>query len=84
MTAVQAVLLVLVGVAGTLVALTRDPLRQAILTGTFGLLLALLFFALQAPDVALSQLVVGGLALPAMVLLALAEVRAHERKDDDA
>jgi uncharacterized MnhB-related membrane protein len=84
MTAVQAVLLVLVGVAGTLVALARDPLRQAILAGTFGLLLALLFFALQAPDVALSQLVVGGLALPAMVLLALAEVRAHERKDDDA
>jgi uncharacterized MnhB-related membrane protein len=83
MTAVQAVLLVLVAVAGTFVALTRDPLRQAILTATFGLTLALLFFALQAPDVALSQLVVGGVALPAMVLLALAEVRARARKDDD-
>src|SRR5215211_2781462 len=58
MTAVQAVLLVMVGVAGTLVALTRDPVRQAILAGSFGLILALLFFALQAPDVALSQLVV--------------------------
>ena len=83
MTAVQAVLLVLVAVAGTFVALTGDPLRQAILTATFGLTLALLFFALQAPDVALSQLVVGGVALPAMVLLALAEVRARARKDDD-
>jgi len=83
MTAVQAVLLVLVAVAGTCVALTRDPLRQAILAATFGLTLALLFFALQAPDVALSQLVVGGVALPAMVLLALAEVRAREHKDDD-
>ena len=83
MTAVQAVLLVMVGVAGTLVALTRDPVRQAILAGSFGLILALLFFALQAPDVALSQLVVGGVALPAMVLLALAEVRAHEDKDDE-
>jgi energy-converting hydrogenase B subunit D len=82
-TAVQAVLLVLVGIAGTLVALARDPLRQAILTGTFGLLLALLFFALQAPDVALSQLVVGGVALPAMILMALAEVRSHEDKDDE-
>jgi uncharacterized MnhB-related membrane protein len=82
MTAVQAVLLVLVAVAGTFVALARDPLRQAILTGTFGVALALLFFALQAPDVALSQLVVGGVALPAMILLALAEVRSHEDKDD--
>ena len=83
MTAVQAVLLVLVGVAGGLVALARDPLRQAILAGSFGLTLALLFFALQAPDVALSQLVVGGVALPAMVLLALSEVRAHDEKDDE-
>jgi energy-converting hydrogenase B subunit D len=83
MTAVQAVLLVLVGVAGSLVALTREPLRQATLTATFGLTLALLFFALQAPDVALSQLVVGGVALPAMILLALAEIRARERKGDD-
>ena len=83
MTAVQAVLLVLVGVAGGLVALARDPLPQAILAGSFGLTLALLFFALQAPDVALSQLVVGGVALPAMVLLALSEVRAHDEKDDE-
>jgi len=83
MTAVQAVLLVLVGAAGTFVALAREPLRQAILAGIFGLMLALLFFALQAPDVALSQIVVGGVALPAMVLLALAEVRARERKDHE-
>ena len=83
MTAVQSVLLVMVALAGTLVALARDPLRQAILAGSFGLILALLFFALQAPDVALSQIVVGGVALPAMVLLALAEVRAHEDKDDE-
>ena len=71
MTAVQAVLLVLVGVAGTLVALARDPLRQTILAGIYGL------------TVALSQIVVGGVALPAMLLLALAEVRAREQKGDD-
>jgi energy-converting hydrogenase B subunit D len=82
-TAVQAVLLVLVAITGTLVALAREPLRQAILAGSLGLLLALLFFALQAPDVALSQLVVGGAALPAMILMALAEVRSHEDKDDE-
>ena len=82
MTSVQAVLLVLVAVAGTLVALSREPLRQAILAGTFGVTLALLFFAFQAPDVALSQLVVGGVALPAMILMALAEVRTRERKKE--
>jgi uncharacterized MnhB-related membrane protein len=83
MTTVQAVLLVLVGVAGALVALTRDPLRQAMLTGIFGITLALLFLAFQAPDVALSQIAVGGVAMPVMILLALAEVRARERKHDE-
>jgi energy-converting hydrogenase B subunit D len=82
MTGVQCVLLVLVAVAGGLVALARDPLRQAILASIFGLVLALLFFAVQAPDVALSQIVVGGVALPAMILLALAEVRAHDDEGD--
>jgi energy-converting hydrogenase B subunit D len=82
MTAVQCVLLVLVAVAGGLVALARDPLRQAILASIFGLVLALLFFAVQAPDVALSQIVVGGVAMPTMILLALAEVRAHDDEGD--
>ena len=83
MTAVQAVLLVLVAVAGTLVALTRDPLRQAILAATFGLTLALLFFALQAPDVALSAIVITTVGLPPMVLLALRKVREHEREEQE-
>jgi uncharacterized MnhB-related membrane protein len=82
-TAVQAVLLVVVGVSGGLVALARDPLRQAMLTGVFGVALALLFFAFQAPDVALSQIAVGGVALPVMILLALAEVRAREAERDE-
>ena len=39
----------------------------------------------QAPDVALSQITVGAVALPLMILLALAKVRALEgsrRRDD--
>jgi energy-converting hydrogenase B subunit D len=82
-TAVQVVLLVAVGAAGGLVALARDPLRQALLTGIFGIALALLFFAFHAPDVALSQIVVGGVAMPVMILLALAEVRAREAERDE-
>jgi energy-converting hydrogenase B subunit D len=45
----------------------------------YGLTLALLFFAFSAPDVALSELAVGGVVLPMIVLLALARVRSHER-----
>ena len=39
-----------------------------------GILLAILFFVLQAPDVALSEIVVGAVALPLMVLLSLAKI----------
>jgi uncharacterized MnhB-related membrane protein len=71
-------ILVLVGLSGTGVVLTRDPSSQAVGLSFFGLMLALMFFILQAPDVALSQLVVGAVALPLMVLLALAQVRRDQ------
>ena len=78
MSAVRTGLLLLLAVGGLGVVLTRDPLRQAIVVGLYGLLLALLFFVLQAPDVALSQIVVSTVAIPVMILLALAKVRGHE------
>jgi uncharacterized MnhB-related membrane protein len=55
--------------------LTRDPLDQAVVASFFGLLLGVAFLVLQAPDVALSQITVGAVALPLMVLLALAKIR---------
>jgi energy-converting hydrogenase B subunit D len=58
--------------------LARDPLRQAMVTSIYGLVLGILFFVFQAPDVALSQTVVGAVALPLMILLALAKVRGGE------
>ena len=66
----------LVAAAGTAVVLTRDPLNQAIVASFYGLILGIMFFVYQAPDVALSQIVVGAVALPLMILLALAKVRA--------
>jgi uncharacterized MnhB-related membrane protein len=60
------------------IVLTRDPLRQAVVVGVYGLALALLYFILAAPDVALSQIVVSAVGLPAMILLALAKIREHE------
>jgi energy-converting hydrogenase B subunit D len=58
--------------------LARDPLRQAMVASIYGLVLGILFFVFQAPDVALSQTVVGAVALPMMILLALAKVRGGE------
>jgi uncharacterized MnhB-related membrane protein len=81
-TVLQAALLVLVAVGGTAVVLVRDPLRQAIVAGIFGLLLALLFFAFQAPDVALSQIVVGSVALPLMIVLTLAKLARLRGPDE--
>jgi energy-converting hydrogenase B subunit D len=66
----------LVAAGGTAVVLTRDPRNQAIVASFYGLVLGIMFLVFQAPDVALSQIVVGAVALPLMVVLALAKVRA--------
>ena len=74
----QVVVLGLVAVIGTAVVLVRDPLRQALVVGVYGFVLAILFFVFQAPDVALSQIVIATVGLPVMILLALAKLREHE------
>ncbi len=73
----QALVLVFVAVAGTAVVFTRDPLLQALVVSFYGLLLALMFFLFKAPDVALSQIVVGAVAQPLMILLALSKIRGR-------
>jgi energy-converting hydrogenase B subunit D len=82
LTALQAVALVAVAVTGTATALTRDLVRQAMVAGVFGTSLGLLFFAVQAPDVALSQIIVASVALPLMILLAVH--RTKRRADPEA
>jgi len=77
-TVLLAVVLLGVAAAGTATVLTRDPLDQAVAASFFGLLLGVLFLVLQAPDVALSQITVGAVALPLMILLALAKIRRQE------
>lgn len=81
MSVLQAVLLIAWALAGTLVVVVREPLRQIALVGVMGLLASLAFFSLQAPDVALSMLVVGAVALPTMLLLALGRIRVQEDED---
>lgn len=73
--ALIAVSLVLVAVGGTAVVLTPDPGRQAVSLSVYGVLLALLFFVLQAPDVALSQIAVGTALVPLMVMLTVRKTK---------
>jgi energy-converting hydrogenase B subunit D len=79
MTGVQLAALILVAITGTAVVLTPEALRQALVLGIFGLALTLLFFTFQAPDVALSEIVVSTVGLPLIILLALRRIREQER-----
>jgi energy-converting hydrogenase B subunit D len=79
--AVQVVVMVAVGALALATVLTRDPLPQIIVFSLFGATLAAFFLVVQAPDVALSYIVVSGL-YPILILLTLAKVRErHERKE---
>jgi energy-converting hydrogenase B subunit D len=85
MTVLLTLALLGVAAAGTVVALTRDPERQAVTLSVFGLLLGAVFVLAAAPDVALSQLTVGTALVPLLVLLTVRTVRRRagrpERSD---
>ncbi len=77
---VQGLVFVLAALAATAVVLTRRPLRQIVVNGVYGLILTITFFVLQAPDVALSMLVVSTIAYPVVVLTAILRVRGRQRR----
>jgi energy-converting hydrogenase B subunit D len=78
MEALQITILVLVAAGATMVVLIRAQVRQVLALSVYGVLLAVLFLAFQAPDVTLSELTVGAVALPLVLLLTLAKVRRRE------
>lgn len=82
LTPLQIFILLFVAAGATGVVLTRDATAQTIVVSFYGFLLAIMFFIFQAPDVGLSQIVVGAVALPLMILLALARVKKQQRQDD--
>jgi uncharacterized MnhB-related membrane protein len=75
----QAVALLFTALGALVVVLARDVVRQALLFSLYGFSLVVLFLVFQAPDVALSALVVSGIAYPLVLLGAIARV-AGERK----
>lgn len=87
MTVLQLAALAAVAIGGGAVVAAPDPLRQTLVLGVFGIALTMMFFVFQAPDVALSEIVVSTVGLPVMILLALRKIREQERtavedKDD--
>jgi energy-converting hydrogenase B subunit D len=75
--------LALTAFMATAVVLTRDPARQAIVLSAYGLVLAILFLLLQAPDVALSQIGVSTVIVPLIVMLAIHAIRRHHTREPD-
>jgi energy-converting hydrogenase B subunit D len=78
MDVLQVTILVLVAAGATGLVLIRDPVRQVIALSVYGVLLAVLFLAFQAPDVTLSELTVGAVVLPLLLVLTLAKIRRRE------
>jgi uncharacterized MnhB-related membrane protein len=71
-------ILLLLAVSGFAVVRTRNTTEQVIALSFYGLITALMFFFYQAPDVALSQITIGAVALPLMVMLAISRMKARE------
>jgi uncharacterized MnhB-related membrane protein len=70
--------MVLAAVAGPAVVLSRDPNRQVYALAANGVVLTLVFFVLQAPDVALSELAVNTVITPLLFLVTLAAARINK------
>ena len=77
MTAVQIVALTAVAGSALLVVLTRDLVKLTIANSVYGLVLVLLFVCFGAPDVALSELVVGAVAMPLAIVVAIVKERGE-------
>ncbi len=71
-------ILLLIAITAFCVVRTHDTTRQVLALTFYGLLLAMMFFIFQAPDVAISQLTVGAIVLPLIIMLAISRMRAHD------
>lgn len=80
--AVIVIALLLTAATATAAVATRDPARQALVLSVLGVVLAVLFTVLQAPDVGLSQLAVGSVLTPLLIMLSVRKARRRGRTGD--
>jgi uncharacterized MnhB-related membrane protein len=71
----QSLAIALVALFALTVALTRELVRLAMLASLYALSLVVLFLVFQAPDVALSEVVVGAVAFPLVIVIAVVKQR---------
>ncbi|MET8482325.1 hydrogenase subunit MbhD domain-containing protein [Streptomyces tendae] len=81
--AVFVVALLLVAASATAAVAVRDPVRQSLVLAVLGVVLAVLFTVLHAPDVGLSQLAVGSALTPLLLLLTVRKVRRRGQRAPD-
>lgn len=74
------VMLLTSALSGLLVVTSRVPRRQVYAIGANSVVLALLFFVLQAPDVAYSELAVGTVIVPLLFLITLAAIAMNKAR----
>ena len=67
----QVAVIVLVAAAALALVLTHDLVRLVFVSNFYALLLVVFFVVLQAPDVALSELVVGAVGFPLVIVVAI-------------
>ena len=78
-------LLFIIAIIGAIVSLMQeDLLKMAVLTSVTGLAIAFLYQFLLAPDVALTQAVVGSAIIPAFVALAIMKTQRRVEKKEDS
>jgi energy-converting hydrogenase B subunit D len=75
---IEYVLMFIVIVGSILALMQRDLLKAAIITGVPGAALAFLYQYLMAPDVALTQAIVGSAIVPVFIALAVYKTRRVE------
>ena len=80
MVPLQAVALLFTALGALVVVLARDLVRQALLFSLYGFSLVVLFLVFQAPDVALSALVVSAIAYPVVLVGAIARIAAIRKR----
>ena len=76
----QSVALLFVALGALCTVLARDVVRQALVFSLYGFALVVLVLVFQAPDVALSALVVSAVAYPLVLVGALARIAAHRKR----
>jgi energy-converting hydrogenase B subunit D len=75
---IEYILMIIIIVGAIMAMVQRDLLKAAILTGVPGVGLAFLYQFLLAPDVALTQAIVGSAIIPVFFALAAYKTRRME------